>query len=147
MTAIDTNLLIIGAGPFGMAMAASARHLGIDTLIVGEPMGFWRKHMPDGMLLRSASDWPLDPLGVHTIEAYLREQQLRPADVEPLSRDFYLSYVDWFQDQKNIVPQPLYITRLDQIADSPYRFQASTRDGGELPSTLEAGIGLCPRST
>ena len=37
-----TNLLIVGAGPFGLAIAAYARHLGIEHLIVGKPMGFWK---------------------------------------------------------------------------------------------------------
>ncbi len=33
----------------------------VDLLVVGEPMGFWRTHMPEGMLLRSGPDWHLDP--------------------------------------------------------------------------------------
>ena len=78
-----TNLLIIGAGPFGLSMAAHARAQGIDYLIVGKPMDFWKSNMPAGMLLRSACDWHLDALGVHTIEAYLQTQHLSPADVEP----------------------------------------------------------------
>jgi cation diffusion facilitator CzcD-associated flavoprotein CzcO len=59
-----TDLLIVGAGPFGLAMAAYAKHLGIEHLIVGKPMGFWNANMPKGMYLRSACDWPLDPLNV-----------------------------------------------------------------------------------
>ena len=46
----ETDLLIIGAGPFGLAMAAHARHLGIDHLMVGKPMEFWQVNMPEGML-------------------------------------------------------------------------------------------------
>ena len=69
-----TELLIVGAGPFGLALAAHARHLGVDPLVVGEPMGFWKRHMPKGMYLRSACDWHLDPEGIDTIEAYLAAQ-------------------------------------------------------------------------
>ena len=47
------DLLIIGAGPFGLAMSAYARHLGIDHVIVGKPMDFWKANMPEGMYLRS----------------------------------------------------------------------------------------------
>ena len=71
MTSI-TNLLIIGAGPFGLAVAAQAAHEGVEHVIVGKPMEFWLRNMPKGMLLRSACDWHLDPLNVHTIETYLR---------------------------------------------------------------------------
>ena len=89
-----TNLLIIGEGPFGLAMAAYAQHLGIDHLVAGKPMEFWRANMPEGMYLRSGCDWHLDPLEVDTIECFLQTPSLAPADVEPLSRNFYLSYRD-----------------------------------------------------
>ena len=61
----ETDLLIIGAGPFGIALAAQAMHDEIEHLIVGKPMEFWRANMPRGMFLRSACDWHLDPLDVH----------------------------------------------------------------------------------
>ena len=102
----ETDLLIVGAGPFGLAIAAQAAHDGIEHLIAGKPMEFWRQNMPKGMFLRSACDWHLDPLDVHTIEAYLQSEGKTPNDVEPLSLEFYLSYVDWFQKQKNIQPPP-----------------------------------------
>lgn len=62
-----TELLIVGAGPFGLALAAQAQHDHIEHLIVGKPMEFWRANMPKGMLLRSACDWHLDPQEMHTI--------------------------------------------------------------------------------
>ena len=70
----NVNLLIIGAGPFGLAMAAYAGQLGIGYVIVGKPMEFWKANMPKGMVLRSASDWHLDPLNVHTIEKFLEHK-------------------------------------------------------------------------
>ena len=68
---VHTTLLIIGAGPFGLAAATLARARGIDCVIAGRPMEFWRRNMPRGMILRSATDWHLDPTGEHTIEAFL----------------------------------------------------------------------------
>ena len=125
---MDTDLLIIGAGPFGLAVAAQAAHDGIDHLIVGRSMEFWRQNMPKGMFLRSACDWHLDPLNVDTIEAFLSTQGKTPTDVEPLSLDFYLSYADWFQQQKNIEPRPVYIEQLDYSDDNNH-FTAKTANG------------------
>ena len=128
-TRLNVNLLIIGAGPFGLAMAVYAKHLGIDQVIVGKPMEFWSKNMPRGMYLRSASDWHLDPVGIYTIEKFLATQNQKPSDVEPLTLQFYLSYAQWFQDETHIQPLPLFIRRLDSVIGDDHRFQATTGDG------------------
>ena len=49
----DTNVAIIGAGPYGLAAAAHLRRAGVEVRIFGEPMSFWRDNMPAGLLLRS----------------------------------------------------------------------------------------------
>ena len=123
-----TDLLIIGAGPFGLAIAAQAAHLGIDHLVVGKPMEFWRKNMPAGMYLRSSWDWHLDPLDVHTIESFLVSRGQTTAEIEPLSLDFYLEYADWFQTQKGIVAQPWVVQRVDRDAEND-RFVVRTNTG------------------
>jgi lysine/ornithine N-monooxygenase len=124
---IDTDILIIGAGPFGLAMAAYARHLGLDHQLAGNPMEFWKMNMPRGMFLRSACDWHLDPIGKDTVENFLSTQGLTAAQVEPLSLEFYLRYAQWIQRQKGIEPLVAYIRRLDYSAKSA-RFQATTED-------------------
>jgi len=126
---METDLLIIGAGPFGLSLAAQAAHDGIEHLVVGKPMEFWRRNMPEGMFLRSACDWHLDPLNVHTIDAFLRSQGKTSSDVEPLSLKFYLSYADWFRKQKNIEPLPFHVQRLDHTNDG---FVATAVDGERL---------------
>ena len=71
-----TKLLIIGAGPYGLSTAACAKGWELDPVVLGEPMGFWRHNMPEGMLLRSGVDWQLDPFEVHTFRAFLRSRDL-----------------------------------------------------------------------
>jgi len=87
-------LLIVGAGPFGIVMSVVARRRAIPHVVVGRTMDFWRENMPEGMLLRSACDWHLDPFDEDTIERYLESRGLAPADVEPLSLSLYRDYCD-----------------------------------------------------
>jgi FAD-dependent urate hydroxylase len=129
MSKRETDLLIIGAGPFGLAVAAQASHLGIQHLVVGRPMWFWRKNMPAGMYLRSACDWHLDPVNIHTIDKFLAERGQTAGEVEPLSLEFYLTYAEWFQKQKQITSLPLHIERLDVAND---RFTAVSADGDTI---------------
>ena len=129
MSKHETDLLVIGAGPFGLAVAAQASHSGIEHLVVGRPMEFWRKSMPAGMYLRSACDWHLDPAGIHTIEKFLEERGQTAKDVEPLSLEFYLSYAEWFQKQKRITTLPLQIERLEVADDG---FTAITAAGDTI---------------
>src|ERR1035438_6096076 len=68
------QLLIIGAGPYGLAAAAYAKHLGIDFAILGKPMEFWRDQMPQGMLLRSSGTGNLDPFEIKTLQRYLESK-------------------------------------------------------------------------
>ncbi len=123
---MKTKLLIIGAGPFGLGLAAYANDQGIDYVIAGKPMEFWKKNMPDGMYLRSASDWSLDPTGKASIMNYLAKLGKTPAEVEPLSRDFYLAYCQWFQEQNGIQPLPFYVTKLEKTND---HFVANLENG------------------
>src|SRR5579883_3388921 len=75
------ELLIVGAGPYGLAIAAYAAQRGLAYHLVGDPMGFWKNHMPRGMLLRSGIDWQLDALHTYTLRAFLAEHSLDPAAI------------------------------------------------------------------
>jgi cation diffusion facilitator CzcD-associated flavoprotein CzcO len=47
------TVAIIGAGPYGVSLAAHLRSAGIDFRIFGRPMYRWQCQMPKGMLLKS----------------------------------------------------------------------------------------------
>ena len=123
---MQTDLLIIGAGPFGLSLAAYAKSLGVDFLVAGRAMEFWKKNMPEGMYLRSASDWSLDPTDRFSIMNYLEALGKTTKDVEPLSLEFYLQYAQWFQDGAGIETISEYVTRLDQKENG---FLATFEDG------------------
>ena len=123
---ITANLLIIGAGPYALSTAGLARERGIDTVVVGGPMAFWRENMPEGMFLRSGPDWHLDAAGVHTLEAYLQERAITHDEVDPIPIGVFLDYAEWFRQAKSI-----------QVLDG--LVADLTRSDGRFEATLAAG--------
>jgi FAD-dependent urate hydroxylase len=101
MTGVS-SLAVVGAGPYGVAVAAHARERGIDTTVVGRPMEFWTRHMPDGMFLRSGLDWHLDAAGEHTFKAFAEERGIAAQDVDPVPIAVFLDYAAWFQAHKRV---------------------------------------------
>jgi cation diffusion facilitator CzcD-associated flavoprotein CzcO len=140
---VHTPLLIIGAGPFGLAVAACADDHGLEHTVLGVPMGFWRDGMPDGMLLRSDCSWHLDPLDELTIDAFLTTRGQTPADVEPLTRDLYLDYAEWYRTERRIEPTPGLVKSLDRSGMSG-RFSAFLDTGDTITAdavVITAGFG------
>ena len=103
------DLLVIGAGPYGLAVAAEARRRGLSVTVIGEPMRFWRRNMPDGMLLRSGREWHLDAAGVHTFDAFVGGW-----DDEPIPVETFIAYADWFAEREGIVPLPRRVDTLTE---------------------------------
>ena len=92
-------MLVIGAGPYGLAAAKAARDIGLETRVLGRHMSFWREHMPADMFLRSGPDWHLDPAYELTLERFL---QLHGETPDPLPVGLFLEYAGWFADQARI---------------------------------------------
>jgi flavin-dependent dehydrogenase len=50
------EIVVIGAGPYGLSTVAHLQNAGADPYLIGKPMSFWQDNMPGGMLLRSKSE-------------------------------------------------------------------------------------------
>jgi cation diffusion facilitator CzcD-associated flavoprotein CzcO len=124
----DTELLVIGAGPYAYSAAAYARDRGIGTRIVGRPMGFWRDQMPTDMYLRSGRDWSLDASGEHTFEAYFEERALDPAANDPIPISVFLDHTDWFAEQKKLDVEEVFVDFLTHDG----QFRAAMADGSTI---------------
>jgi FAD-dependent urate hydroxylase len=93
------DVLVIGAGPYGLAAAKAARDKGLETRVLGRHMAFWREHMPAGMFLRSGPDWHLDPAYELTLERFLALHGETP---DPLPIGLFLAYTEWFTEQAQL---------------------------------------------
>ncbi len=98
-----TNTVIIGAGPYGLSVAAHLRQKGIPFRIFGRPMDSWTSHMPKGMLLKSdgfASNIS-DPTSDYTLGQFCAEKGISYRDAGiPVSRETFASYGLAFKDRK-----------------------------------------------
>jgi cation diffusion facilitator CzcD-associated flavoprotein CzcO len=134
-----TQLLIVGAGPYGLATAAYAAHRGVDCWLVGEPMEFWYRHMPAGMYLRSGDDWHLDPLGVATLAAYVREQGVPAEQTRPIPLGLFRDYAGWFRERYALRPRPGWVREVRRVDG---RFEADLEAGGTIETVAADNVLL-----
>src|SRR5579883_2057657 len=125
----DTDVAIVGAGPFGLSIAAHLRARGQSYRIVGKPMQSWLEQMPDGMLLSSegfASNL-YDPAGAFTLGRYCAERSIPYADLGlPVRLDVFSAYGLAFQ--KRLVPD-LEDRTLVALERAPAGFALRLDDG------------------
>ena len=95
----DCEVAVIGAGPYGLAVAAHLRSAAVGTRVFGRPLSFWREHMPKGMRLRSPwiATHIADPDRNFSLDVFAREAALKPQDQLPIER--FVQYGEWFQRQ------------------------------------------------
>ena len=95
----DCEVAVIGAGPYGLATAAHLNVARVATVVFGDPMSYWRDHMPEGMLLRSpwAASHIAHPNGDNSLDAYARLRGFAPH--EQMSVQEFIRYGSWFQSQ------------------------------------------------
>jgi thioredoxin reductase len=95
-----SNIAIIGAGPYGLSLAAHLGARGVEHRILGDPMQFWRGHMPKGMLLKSDgfASTLYHPAGDFTLRHYCKERGIAYADIGvPVRLEDFCAYGLAFQ--------------------------------------------------
>ncbi|MEV4895133.1 NAD(P)-binding domain-containing protein [Nonomuraea sp. NPDC055795] len=101
MNTETVDVAVIGAGPYGLSVAAYAISAGLETQVFGQPMNAWDKHMPTGMLLKSEpfASHLADPAGDFTLAAYCRAHGFPYAYARPTPVERFVDYGKWFCEQ------------------------------------------------
>lgn len=140
----DTEVIIIGAGPYGLSVAAHLRARGIAYHLFGRCMEFWETQMPRGMLLKSdgyASNLS-DPDRHGALKNFYAERGLTYADEGmPIPLETFVAYGHWFQQRLVPAPDPRLVTKLSRTRNG---FVATLEDGASLTArqvVLAVGIG------
>lgn len=131
----DFDTVIIGAGPYGLSIAAHLRARGHSYHIFGRPMESWRTFMPEGMILKSepfASNlW--DPDRRFTFQRYCQAQRIPYAPVgKPLTLERFLKYAEWFRQNTREEPEQITVTRIRRRRGEEFALELA--DGRPLTS-------------
>ncbi|MFF3747289.1 NAD(P)-binding domain-containing protein [Streptomyces kronopolitis] len=138
------DLVVVGAGPYGLSIAAHAAAAGLRLRVLGRPMASWRDHMPDGMFLTS-EPWCSDlsaPAGAHTLADYCAAHDLTAEHGVPLPLDTFTAYGSWFGEQA--------VPGIDEVTVTAVRpdgegFQVETDTGERIATrTVVLAVGLRP---
>ncbi|MFI5273482.1 MAG: FAD-dependent oxidoreductase [Ktedonobacterales bacterium] len=125
----DDPVAVIGAGPYGLSVAAYLQQHGIPARIFGKTMQFW-SNMPDGMHLKSV--WSASSLSDHaqryTLDAYTAS--LGAPKREPITLPYFVAYGKWFAERAGFDVDPTFIRTLARDGDG--RFHLELDDGRSL---------------
>jgi len=128
------DIAIIGAGPYGLSIAAYLQEAGVNFRIFGSPMQTWLTQMPEGMRLKSEgfASTLYDPQSACTLQKYCQERGLPYADIgHPVPLDTFSAY--GLEFQRRMVPS-LEDRQVVSLERTPGGFRLGLDDG----STVEA---------
>jgi thioredoxin reductase len=135
------EVVIIGAGPYGLSAAAHLQHAGMDPYVIGRSMSFWKDHMPGGMLLRSRIEASNIAAPQKHLSIFAYQKAIKRSLPEPLPIEDFIAYGEWFQ--KQVAPH-VDTRQVKSISRSAERFQVTMQDGESIPTkyvVMALGIG------
>jgi thioredoxin reductase len=139
----NCDVAIVGAGPYGLSVAAHLKVAGVDFRIFGDPMEFWRNHMPKGMHLKSEgfASSLYDPGSTFTLQTFCMERGLPYANIgSPVPLEVFSEY--GLEFQKRFVPE-LECQRVSLVRRSPGGFNLTLGNGESFTARrVVVAVGL-----
>jgi thioredoxin reductase len=139
----NCDVAIIGAGPYGLSIAAHLKARGVAFRIFGTPMSFWRDHMPKGMHLKSEgfASSLYDPGSTFTLEVYCKEKGIPYAHTgNPVALEVFTAY--GLEFQRRFVPE-LEIRSVNLLERTAEGFRIRLDDGETFTSRrVVVAVGL-----
>jgi thioredoxin reductase len=139
----ECDVAIVGAGPYGLSIAAHLKARGVNFRIFGYPMDTWLAHMPKGMRLKSEgfASSLYDPDSKFTLETYCKREGIRYADIGfPVPLEIFTSY--GLEFQRRFVPE-LEKKLVVSLRQSAERFRIRLEDGENLAARrVVLAVGL-----
>jgi len=139
----ECDVAIVGAGPYGLAAAAHLHAAnGLDIRVFGEPMSFWDRQMPHGMVLRSpyVASHISDPGRDLTLDSY--QTATRQELSRPVSLGRFVDYGRWFQKEAFAQLDTRQVTEIDANGSG---LRLELADGDTLrPSRVVVAAGIMP---
>lgn len=123
------DVVIIGAGPYGLSIAAHLADRGVEFRIFGSPMHTWRTSMPEGMVLKSEGNASslYDPHGEMPLSRYCADHGIPYKDLGwPVPLTTFIDYGIAFQQR--FVPR-LEDRHVSQVVPASYGFEVHLADG------------------
>jgi hypothetical protein len=137
------DVVVIGAGPYGLSTAAHLKAHGVDFRIFGRPMETWRLHMPKGMRLKSEgfASSLYDPGENFPLAKYCEQQKVLYADRGlPIPLETFVSYGLAFQRRFVQELEPKTVVSLRWLSPG---FEVALEDGETVTAKrVVASIGL-----
>ncbi len=136
-------VVVLGAGPYGLSVAAHLQAAGLEVRCFGRPLEFWRENMPTGMTLRSRrrATHIADPHRELTIDQYERSEGKAVRNPSLLLEEF-IDYGMWFQ--RRAVPD-LDERIVHSVGIENGGFRVHLEEGEELEaSRVVVAAGLSP---
>ncbi|MBG0830040.1 FAD-dependent oxidoreductase [Planomonospora sp. ID67723] len=137
-------VVVVGAGPYGLSVAAHLRAAGVRVRVFGETMGSWRHAMATGMFLKStpqATDLSAPVPGGRLADFRRESGEPELTELTPIPCEVFVGYGMWFARRYVGEVEATHVTAVEQ---EDAGFTVRLQDGEEIEAAavvVATGLG------